>query len=497
MHGIQNGSLAQKVDVELTEPANKTQLAQFFTPPGIARFMVDLFERNDNPNCRLLDPGAGEGALSDAFLERWARQDFGFETVAVDAFEIDGLLYSSLNQTLSKYNNRAGYSVTIRNADFIDVASDWLCGNLFASRLPKYTHIIMNPPYRKIRSDSGYRRALRRAGIETVNLYTAFVALSLALLDSGGQLVAIIPRSFCNGPYYRPFRNYLLEHATIKHIHLFDSRSKAFKDDGVLQENLIIALERDRPQGLVTISTSTDSTFADLASHEYPFEQIVFPSDPERFIHIPTSPRQNLIEVSSSIQYSLADLGITVSTGPVVDFRVKEYLRDMPGPNTAPLLYPAHFTDHKVVWPIKGSKKANAIVVNEETKKWLYPIGYYCVIRRFSTKEERRRLMANVIEPHDFTNYSMLGFENHLNILHEEKQGLPELLAHGLALFLNTTAADKYFRRFSGHTQVNATDLRSMKFPSRAALTELGRWAKQHKVFSQTKIDAQFDTIIL
>ena len=61
----------------------------------------------------------------------------------------------------------------------------------------------------------------------------------------------------------------------------------------------------------------------------------------------------------------------------------------------------------------------------------------------------------------------MLGFENHLNVFHEDKRGLPENLAHGLAAFLNTTAVDDHFRRFNGHTQVNATDLRLMKYPSR------------------------------
>jgi adenine-specific DNA-methyltransferase len=63
----------------------------------------------------------------------------------------------------------------------------------------------------------------------------------------------------------------------------------------------------------------------------------------------------------------------------------------------------------------------------------------------------------------------MLGFENHLNVFHEDKCGLPENLEHGLAAFLNTTAVDDHFRRFNGHTQVNATDLRLMMYPSRQA----------------------------
>jgi adenine-specific DNA-methyltransferase len=33
---------------------------------------------------------------------------------------------------------------------------------------------------------------------------------------------------------------------------------------------------------------------------------------------------------------------------------------------------------------------------------------------------------------------------------------------------------DNFFRTFSGHTQVNATDLRALRFPSLSALRSLG-----------------------
>ncbi|MFN7882208.1 MAG: SAM-dependent methyltransferase, partial [bacterium] len=71
------------------------------------------------------------------------------------------------------------------------------------------------------------------------------------------------------------------------------------------------------------------------------------------------------------------------------------------------------------------------------------------------------------------------------------KGGLPELLARGLAIFLNTSAVDESFRRFNGHTQVNATDLKLMKYPSRSALVALGGWAKEQRNITQNMIDDQ------
>jgi hypothetical protein len=180
------------------------------------------------------------------------------------------------------------------------------------------------------------------------------------------------------------------------------------------------------------------------------------------------------IELLQNVRSSLADLRVEVSTGPIVDFRLKEYLCAQPEPGTVPLLYAAHFIGGKIEWPNPSTKKPNAIQRNENTEKWLYPNGFYCVVRRFSSKEEERRIIASVVDPASFGGAPMLGFENHLNVFHENKKGLPMELAYGLAAFLNTAAVDESFRQFNGHTQVNATDLRAMKYPSRNELIEMG-----------------------
>ncbi|AGX86287.1 site-specific DNA-methyltransferase [Candidatus Symbiobacter mobilis CR] len=477
------------------ESNKKSQFGQFFTPSKIAMFMASLFP-DAYGNCRLLDAGAGIGSLSDAFLERWQLGGFHFHRVELDAFEIDDSLKIYLQNTLHRHQNRPEFSAVIRVEDFIHAATEAIAGSFFASVMPQYTHAILNPPYKKINSDSAHRLALRTVGIETVNLYSAFVALAVAQAAPGGQIVAIIPRSFCNGPYYRPFRDFILERAAIRHIHLFESRNKAFQDDEVLQENIIIRLERGGKPGPVTITTSTDDSFTDLVSHEHSFDRIVFPDDSERFIHVPTSLEKSAIELSPAVRYTLAHLGIKVSTGPVVDFRLKEHLRDMPEEGAVPLVYPGHLGITGVVWPVPGLKKPNAILRNDVTEKWLYPNGFYCVVRRFSSKEEKRRVVASVVDPSAFGNHTVLGFENHINLFHENKRGLPALLARGLAMYLNTTAVDDSFRRFNGHTQVNATDLMLMKYPSREALIDLGKWVQQHSEITQDMIDEQFRKLI-
>lgn len=472
-----------------TEAAKKSRLGQFLTPASTASFMAGLFPEARG-KCRLLDAGAGIGSLSSAFLDRCVAGNLNFESIRLKAFEIDDSIHGELRQSLSAYLNSARFSFEIFGNDFIEEAVNAIQFQKF-----DFTHVILNPPYKKIGSNSRYRLLLRQVGIETVNLYSAFVALAVALAAPGGQIVAIIPRSFCNGPYYRPFRDFILESAAIRHLHLFESRSQAFRDDDVLQENIIIRLERGGRQGPVAVSTSADDSFGDLVAHEYPFDRIVFPEDTERFIHVPTSPEGDAAGSCRLCRYSLAELGIQVSTGPVVDFRLKEHLRDMPDAGTVPLLYPVHFKDGSIAWPMLGMKKPNAILRNVETEKCLYPRGYYCAVRRFSSKEEMRRIVASVVDPATLGGAPVLGFENHLNLFHDNKRGLPQALAHGLALFLNTTPVDEQFRRFSGHTQVNATDLKTMKYPSRAVLAELGEWAMGQAKLTQAMMDAKLGGI--
>ena len=459
------------------DQGKRSILGQFMTPAPIADFMASLFQRWPS-QISLLEPGAGIGSLAHAFGRRFLdRQPKG--TLKITAYEIETSLTKYLSEHLAELAERnRQIEIEIIQRDFIREAA-------FATSFKgqRFTHVILNPPYRKIGSKSEYRKLLSHIGVETGNLYTAFLALAVELTSDGGEIVAIIPRSFCNGSYFRPFRAWLLGKVAISQIHVFESRSKAFRDDDVLQENIVIRLIRRGEQGSVVISSCDDASFNRYTERHLPFEQIVKIDDSEQFIHIPT------YETNGSLGCrTLADLGLDVATGPVVDFRLREHSLSVPQPGSVPLLYAHHFSGGELRWP-REHKKPNALVLNENTKKWLMPSGWYTITKRFSAKEERRRIVAYVVDPRKLP-YDLYGFENHINVIYSNRAGLTEDLARGLALFLNSTAVDRHFRNFSGHTQVNATDLRSMKFPKEQTLIRFGKWAAQHQVVVQSEIDA-------
>lgn len=325
-------------------------------------------------------------------------------------------------------------------------------------------------------------------GIETVNLYSAFVWLTISHLVENGEIVAITPRSFCNGAYFRPFRKSLLETMRLKKIHIFPSRSAVFSEDNVLQENIIFhAIKTKDKSSYVEITSNSENSleeFSELRLISY--NDVVRDNDSESFIHIITNSLEDSLRVQMDLFSSTLDeLGLEVSTGPVVDFRLKSALKNCLDEKSVPLLYPEAIKAGKVLFPPNNPRKSIAIAQNQETDKWLVQSGWYVLTKRFSAKEEKRRVVAAVCSPVDAP---VLGIENHLNYYHARGEGMNPDLAKGLAAFLNSTLFDSYFRLFSGHTQVNATDLRRIKYPCKDDLIKLGNQIGDFS-FDQEQLD--------
>ncbi len=473
----------------------RSEAGQFFTSREIAGFLAGWFSPRglNRPILRILDPGAGGGILTAALARRIASLRAGgklplLREVNFEAWELDQTFLAVLEQNLSACaetleNEGIEVVVNIRHGDFIESSVEVLDIGLFTKdeTPPGFTHAILNPPYRKISSASRERRLLASIGIEVPNFYAAFIALSLRQMSDGAEMAAITPRSFCNGPYFRNFRRDLLAHATFRYIHIFESRSEAFGRDQVLQENILFQLvRREAPNRDVNLSTGP---LENSRVTRIRYEQLVSPLDPDGIIHIATeSDAAEIRSFFDSLPCTLTDLDLEVSTGPVVDFRLRESLSDELGPGSVPLIYPHCVKTDRVMPPprrssefrdTRHSKKAVAIHDNDATRRWLLPVDRFVLIKRFSSKEEKRRLVSGVLNPADFPP-GLIGIENHINFFHRKRSGLAESIAKGLSRFLNSTVADRYFRQFNGHTQVNASDLRSFRYPDRKTLEILG-----------------------
>ena len=302
---------------------------------------------------------------------------------------------NELNHTLNLCKNKCDeneiiLSVSVINDDFIQVASDSIkSGTQFfpiTDFRTRFDLIIINPPYKKIQSSSYTRKILSSINIETSNLYSAFLALSVKLLKNEGQIVAITPRSFTNGPYFKAFRFLFTSEMYFNQIHIFNSRNRSFSEDEVLQENIIFHALKEKKVNKVIITSSDDPSDEIPSQIEILYENVISPNDKNKIIHLITDRNVELVTKRIlSLPNSIQDLDLEVSTGRVVDFRATEYLQNDPSENSVPLIYPLNFNNGQIEWPVIN-KKPSSIIDSEATSELLLDSGFYVLCCRFWTK---------------------------------------------------------------------------------------------------------------
>src|SRR5439155_3793012 len=110
-------------------------------------------------------------------------------------------------------------------------------------------------------------------------------------------------------------------------------------------------------------------------------------------------------------------------------------------------------------FPPKNGKPMH-ILISDDSKRLRLPAKRYVLLKRFTAKEEHRRLVAGIVETKD--SYSpFVGLENHLNYVYRPGGELSTSEALGLAAFFNLAFIDRFFRVISGQMQVNADEIRS------------------------------------
>ncbi len=474
--------------VESSSEARRYQAGQFFTPAIVARFMANLAGMLHEQAC-ILDAGAGVGMLACALIELAKLQNVSPFTIV--AYESDPVLHFLCSFTLGyargflqKYN--LDVTLEIHRQDFLEaMASQFTSPSLWSNNLrPErpFDLVILNPPYFKVNQTDRRAKIVKDIAFGRTNMYTMFMSLAASSLRIGGRFLSITPRSFASGAYFKQFRQQFFSMISPEHIHLFDSRRSTFEEADVLQENIILAGVKkgvaieDNPSVTISRSKGID----DLA---YPLVQqvakqlILEEKQKDPVLHLPTSDIDtHLLQVFRGWKNRLSTYGLEISTGPVVPFRATGLLTSsekVQAGEAVPLLWLQHVRRMNIQWPLKDFDKPQAIVTSADPKL-LVENATQIILRRFSAKEEERRITAAVLLTQSFDT-PLIGLENHLNYLYRSSGTLSTEEAVGIAAFLNSSLVDRYFRITNGNTQVNATELRSLPLPPLELLISLGR----------------------
>jgi len=435
---------------------------------------------------RILDPGCGTLALSCALIEHIINYNNKIKSIELVAFETDPELIPISLQSISYLKSwvaKQGISINVMlfQEDFILYYAELFKepGELFYKPVDLYDIVVSNPPYFKISIDDLRAKAAKIIVNGHPNIYAIFMALSARLLKQNGELIFITSRSFAAGGYFKTFREYFFKLIDLDKVHLFISRKDAFNKDKVLQETIIIkGTKRHQPEPEVIISSSSglkDLNFPTIKI--FPKKDVIDMSSSEKLLYLPTTDfEESVLEVFKNWSGNLSEYNIKISTGPVVAFRSKDYIKqgfEDGETQMAPLFWLHNVKQMSLEWPINKSDKGQYISIEGKSIPLLILNKNYIFLRRFSSKDDKSRLIA---APY-FCNYiksDYIGVENKLNYIYRPKGHLERNEVIGLCALLNSNLFDSYFRIFNGNVNVSATELREISLPPLETIRKIG-----------------------
>lgn len=489
---------AEKVQVETecyltTVPKTERKaIGQFFTPAPIAAYMGAMI-RFQGRAVRLLDPGAGSGILTVSAVDHLVEQ--GVRHFDVDLYENNAAIASLLKNNMRFVRDRLRESGVVLNYQIIE--KNFIEENQFAwtgmSPQEQYDVVISNPPYKKIGKDALEASVMRDVVYGQPNLYFLFMAMGVKLLKENGEFVYIVPRSFSSGLYFSAFRRWFLSEMRIANLHLFTSReAMGGGQDSILQETVILrALKTQAKQTVIGITESEDECCLDRMSRYTVDYRVCVKNDENAFLYFPTSAQDaRTLDFVNRWDSSLPKLGFRVRTGQLVDFREREWMRQNPDSDTIPLLWAFNLNGMRIQFPVQVPGKPQYLKDDSSTKRLQMRRGNYVLLKRFTSKEEKRRLQCALLHDGDFASFHSLSTENHLNYISKIAGAMQSEEMYGLFVLLNSSHLDRYFRILNGSTQVNATEMNAIPFPPMQAIKEMGWRAMQCSDLSESVCDA-------
>ena len=483
----QPSSYADRLGASYTQTVSQTfkkDNGQFFTPQAIARFMGSLASTNKT-QIDILDPGCGTAILTCALVENLVTQNSNIETISLVVYETDSNLISLSEKSLSYLkgwlsNKGVSLQYIICVHDFI--MEHYGCLNPpslnFSDKKQDFDFIISNPPYFKLSKDDNRTKAAQVIIDGQPNIYAIFLAIATRMLKDDGEMIFIVPRSFTSGRYFNSFRNYFFNYVQIDFIHLFESRKDTFSRDNVLQETLILkAKPKNGKETESKITVSTCSGLHDIKQSQqrtYLQKDLIDLKSKEKIIHLPTNTKdEEIIDLFKNWSGSLNQYNIQISTGPIVAFRMEDFIKETVDDETASLYWLHNVTKMEVNYPLQKSNKGQYIQICEKTKPYLIPNRNYIFLRRFSSKDDKSRLIAAPYFSLPGTP-RYIGVENKLNYIYRPKGHLSRTEVMGIAALLNSNLFDTYFRTFNGNVNVSATELRAMPLPPLEIIKGIG-----------------------
>lgn len=439
----------------------KKKIGQFFTPITVANYMASLFcLNNKNSKLSILDAGAGEGVLTEALVNRIVNERSAPQEILATLYETDQEVLPHLLQkveTLTRYvgDKNCSFKADVKTADFLQ-----------SPDTPRYDLAIMNPPYKK-----AAKNAVMGIGLDNViegqpNYYFLFIEKMLRVLHKNGEFVVICPRSWTSGLYFRLFRKSLFSLANLQDVYVFTQRNDVFGNESVLQETVILHGTKSKQESTLCLHAGSGGDFNDSWSVVLPFDRLLV-NDDNSYILLPTNDQElNAVRCVARFTKTLSQQGYILKTGPVVEFRNRQYLSYCAGGDTIPLLRPGHIRNGSVSFPTIDNRKPQYLM--ETAPKGVLTKNQNMILfKRFTSKEEKRRLQVAIYHRSIFEKYEYIAIENHVTYLvRKDRNELTDKELIWLYSIFSSDVYDNYYRALNGSTQVNSSEINNMPVPN-------------------------------
>jgi adenine-specific DNA-methyltransferase len=254
-----------------------------------------------------------------------------------------------------------------------------------------------------------------------------------------------------------------------------------FKNDNVLQENIILRATKQFNSDIRITVSLCDKGLKNPTEKVFKTNSLIDLKSRDKVLFIPSNDKEtSTIEIFKRWQNTLNDFNIRISTGPIVAFRCTEFLKTEGEINDSlsPLIWLHNIKEMELIYPLQKGKKPGFIINSDESRKVLLKNKNYVLLRRFSSKDDKSRLVCCPFFSSDFET-EMVGFENHLNYIHRPNGNLSENEIWGFSALYSSSLFDTYFRTFNGNTQVGATELKQIKIPPLEDIILIGSKIKE------------------
>ncbi len=369
---------------------------QYFTPRSVREYLLrqlPQFERG----AKIIDPASGTGE---------------FLHTAAQMFPAAKLFGIELDKAPAKVSEQLVPTANIRCQDA-----------LFLNEKGQYDAVIGNPPYFEFKPSSELLAEYGDILTGRPNIFGMFIKLGLELLKPNGYLGFVIPPSMNNGAYFSALRDFIKEHADIKHLSILSSE-KIFID--AQQTVMVLILQKRKNTGKYVFERNGITIFSQKADFlKKAFEGV----------------------------YSLHDLGYQVKTGTVVWNQHKDKLTDC-GDSATPLLWAHNIKGGQLTFPASKEGKPQYVQISR------HETGPAIIVNRITGAAEKVQIRTALIP----SGMKFVG-ENHVNVVTRSKKealfnnGYPDVSLEEINRQLCSAASVEVMRAITGNTQVSKTEL--------------------------------------